>query len=88
MGSFLSGSVVKNPPANAGDTDLIPDPGRSHMPRSNEARILSPVPESHNYCTHVLQLLKAEHLEPQVLKRGAKTSEATTMRRLCTETKG
>ena len=26
---FPSGSVVKNLPANAGDTDLIPDPGRS-----------------------------------------------------------
>ena len=29
--------VVKNPPANAGDMGLIPGPGRSHMPRSNEA---------------------------------------------------
>jgi len=32
---FLGGSVVKNPPANAGDTGLIPEPGRSHMPWSN-----------------------------------------------------
>ena len=32
---FAGGSVVKNPPANAGDTDTIPDPGRSHMPGSN-----------------------------------------------------
>ena len=29
------GTVVKNLPANAGDTGLIPGPGRSHMPRSN-----------------------------------------------------
>nr|MDK8076123.1 hypothetical protein [Aerococcus urinae] len=29
------GSVVKNLPANAGDTGLIPDLGRSHMPQSN-----------------------------------------------------
>ena len=29
------GSVVKNPPANAGDTRLIPGPGRSHMLWSN-----------------------------------------------------
>ena len=29
------GSVVKNPLASAGDTSLIPDPGRSHVPRSN-----------------------------------------------------
>ena len=32
---FLGGSVVKNPPANAGDTGLISDLGRSHMPRSH-----------------------------------------------------
>ena len=32
------GSVVKNPPANAGDMDSIPDPGRSHMQHSNYAR--------------------------------------------------
>ena len=29
------GAVVKNPPANAGDTGSIPGPGRSHMPWSN-----------------------------------------------------
>ena len=34
-GDFLSGAVVKNPPASAGDTGSIPGPGRSHMPRSN-----------------------------------------------------
>ena len=32
---FRGGTVVKNPPANAGDMGLIPGPGRSHMPRSN-----------------------------------------------------
>ena len=32
---FPGGSVVKNPPANAGDTDSIPDPERSHMPQSS-----------------------------------------------------
>ena len=26
---FTGGSVVKNPPANAGDTGSIPEPGRS-----------------------------------------------------------
>ena len=30
--SFPGGSVVKNPPANAGDMGSVPDPGRSHMP--------------------------------------------------------
>ena len=32
---FPGGAVVKNPPANAGDTGSIPGPGRSHMPRSS-----------------------------------------------------
>ena len=27
--------VVKNPPANAGDTDWLPGPGWLHMPQSN-----------------------------------------------------
>ena len=34
-GDFPGGAVVKNPPANAGDTGSIPGTGRSHMPRSN-----------------------------------------------------
>ena len=33
--AFPGGSVVKNLPANAGDTGSSPGPGRSHMPRSN-----------------------------------------------------
>ena len=32
---FPGGAVVKNPPANAGDTRSIPGPGRSHMLWSN-----------------------------------------------------
>ena len=32
---FPGGKVVKNPPANAGDTGSSPGLGRSHMPRSN-----------------------------------------------------
>ena len=31
---FPGGIVTKNPPANAGNTDLIPGPGRSHMLQS------------------------------------------------------
>ena len=27
--------MVKNPPANAGDTGSIPGPGRFHMPQGN-----------------------------------------------------
>ena len=32
---FPGGTVVKNPPANAGDTGSSPGLGRSHLPRSN-----------------------------------------------------
>ena len=32
---FPGGSVVKNPPANAGDTGSSPGPGTSHMLQSN-----------------------------------------------------
>ena len=32
---FPGDAVVKNPPANAGDTGSSPGPGRSHMSRSN-----------------------------------------------------
>ena len=39
---FPGDSVIKNPPASIGAMGLIPDPGRSHMPRSNK-------PMCHNY---------------------------------------
>ena len=32
---FPGGTVVKNPPANAGDTGSGPGLGRSHMPQSS-----------------------------------------------------
>ena len=32
---FPGGAVVKNPPANAGDTGASPGPERSHMLQSN-----------------------------------------------------
>ena len=34
-GCTAGGAVVKNLPANAGDTGLSPGPGRSHMTQSN-----------------------------------------------------
>ena len=34
---FPGGAVVKDPPANAGDTGSSPGPGRSHMPRRSQA---------------------------------------------------
>ena len=44
-GGFPGGTMVENPPANAGDTGSVPHPGRSHVTRSNYARepqLLSP----------------------------------------------
>ena len=35
FGDFPGGTVVKNPPANAGHTGSSPGPGRSHMLRGN-----------------------------------------------------
>ena len=35
LSGFSGDTVVKNPPANAGDTGSSPGPGRSHMQRSN-----------------------------------------------------
>ena len=47
------GPVVRNLPANVGDTSLIPGPGRFHMLLGNKAhapQLVSPVePESCNY---------------------------------------
>ena len=34
-GDLPGGTVDKNPPVNAGDTGLIPDARKSHMPWSN-----------------------------------------------------
>ena len=36
---FPGGPVVKNRPANTGHLSLIPDPGRSYMPRGNWAHV-------------------------------------------------
>ena len=40
--NFSGREVVRNLPANAGDTGSIPDPGRSHIRRATK-------PVSHNY---------------------------------------
>ena len=64
---FLGGSVVKNPPANAGDVGLIPDPGRPHKPQSNWAqapKLLSLCPKA---CE--LQRLSPRALEPGLLNK-------------------
>ena len=46
--NFPGGPVVKNPPANAGDTGSTPGLGRSHMPRATK-------PKCHNYWAYDLQ---------------------------------
>ena len=62
---FPGGAVVKNPPANAGDTGSSPGAGRSHMPlQSSEAR----APQ--------LLSLRSTACEPQLLSPRATTSEA------------
>ena len=48
---LLGDSVVKNPPANVGDTSSIPSPGISHMFQDNEphaSKLLSPLAASTN----------------------------------------
>ena len=59
---FLGDLVVKNPPANAGDTGSIPGPGRPHMPQSNWAC----APQLLSLCSRArgLQLLKPLHRRP------------------------
>ena len=71
MLGFSVGPVVKNPPANAGDTGSIPGPGRSHIPGS-KAR-----------APQLLSLHSRAH-EPQLLSPCAATREATAT---CTATK-
>ena len=53
--------MVKNLPANAGDTGSTPGPGRSHVPQSNEA--------------HAPQLLKPVHLEPVLRNKRSHRNE-------------
>ena len=72
---FPGGTVVKNPPANAGDTGSSPGPGRSHMPRSYWAR----VPQLLSPC--------ATTTEAHAPRARAPQREATTMRSPHTATK-
>ena len=60
--------MVKNPPASAGDTGSSPGPGKSHVPRSNQAR----APK--------LLSLRSRAQEPQLLSPCATTTEARAPR--------
>ena len=68
MRDFPGGAVVKNPPANAGDSSLSSGPGRSRMLRSNWAR----VPQLLSLCSRAR--------EPQLLSPRATAAEAHTPR--------
>ena len=85
---FPGGAVVKNPPANAGDTGSSPGPGRSRMPRSNSApapqllslrsracepKLLSPPATTTG--ARLLQLLKPACLEPLLCNKRSHCSE-------------
>ena len=58
---FPGSPVDKNPPANAGDTSLISDTGRSHMLQGNQAR--------------APQLLKPTRLEPVLRNKWSHPNE-------------
>ena len=50
QGDFPGGAVVKNPPANAGHTGLIPGPGGSHIAAEQlSLRATTTEPACHNY---------------------------------------
>ena len=55
-----------NPPNNAGDSGLIPNPGRPHMLQSNQApeAQLEPETGSRSYWTHTPQPQEPDALKP------------------------
>ena len=69
---FPSGPVVKNPPANSGNTGSIPGSRRSHMPGTNEPCVprLSPFSIA---------------LKPQVLKPACLVPSLCNRRHHCNE---
>ena len=79
---FPGGSVVKNPPANAGDMDSIPGLGRFHMPGGPKpiTQLLSLCPRAqgattieptcHNYKARAPQQEKTPPWKPCALQQG------------------
>ena len=81
---YSDGSVVKNLPANAGDSGSIPDRGRSYMPQSNQTlmpQLLSQYldPGSRDYWAHALQLRSPLSLEPTLCNEKPLQGEACTL---------
>ena len=82
--NFSGGPVVKNPPANAGDTGSIPGPGRFHTLRSSYCSWIAPI-SMRSPCIAVkhsprsLQLEKAHsNKPPEPPKKKKKTIEKNT----------
>ena len=73
MEDFPGGTVVKNPPANEGDTGSSPGPGRSHMPRNNKA--CAPQLLSLRSGARMPQLPKPTRLEPVLCNKRSHRSE-------------
>ena len=59
---FPGGSVVKNPPASAGDSGSIPDPGRSPMPWSNQAH----APQLLSLCSRAWESQRRRPMHPRI----------------------
>ena len=68
--------LKKNPPANTGDTGLIPGPGRSHMPWGN----WDCVPQISILGSRVQepQLLKPVHLKPALCNKKSHLDDRIT----------
>ena len=64
-------TVDRNLPVSAGDTGMIPGPGRFHMPHG------ATKPMQHRYCACTLQLLKPLHLEPVLCNKITCCNEKT-----------
>ena len=79
---FLGGPVVKNPPANVGDTGSVPGLGRSYMLWSNEARAAAT-----EQCSSAWepQLLKSMCLGPVLPNK--KSPQTMTRESLCAAVK-
>ena len=70
---FPRGPVVKNPPANAGDTGLVLGPGGFYKTSGSWAQ--APQLLSLHYRAHMLQLLSPVCLEPGLCNKGSHCSE-------------
>ena len=76
MRDFPGGSVVMNPPANAGDMDSIPGPRRSHKSQSNQAS----APQQLSLCSRAQEL---PLLKPMSPKARALLQEMPLQRQAC-----